>query len=203
VPLKLLNVVWLPSTQTENDYSFVGITDTWGVIVLGDRVDGPTFLAKEISSGSGVGERRSLFQDVFGKSAFTDLSNLSLSPSEPAVSSAKKGKEVGGIFDGPAYLMPPLSTLFEPLIGSFLTLRPAEVQVVEAEDVEMDIDGEDEGLLLSAPEADGIVSKDDMKSLVALFKKHTLEGIFIFTSLVPTLISRQRHCDLLQLRHSK
>lgn len=89
------------------------------------------------------------------------------------------------IFDAPAYLMPPLESLFEPLLGGFLQLRSetqatlaagAGVGAHEDEEVQMEVDEDDVGdkplFVGSRPER--IVDGREMNDFVELFKHYGL-----------------------------
>ncbi|KIJ22074.1 hypothetical protein PAXINDRAFT_95507 [Paxillus involutus ATCC 200175] len=117
---------------------------------------------------------------MFGVSAFTDLANQH---TREAASSSGSGtgavipwrsSETASFFDAPSHLMPPIETLFEPLISSFLRLRTNDGETVaedahaEVED-KMPIDSvEDEAGFLNGSE----VSTDAVLDMfVPLFKE--------------------------------
>lgn len=106
---------------------------------------------------------------------------------------SREGKRSAlSIFNAPAYLMPPLESLFEPLIGSFLHLRtevldPSESRRNDAEDedVQMDVDQDanpEEKPLLVGTRAERIVDGREMNDFVELFKHYglTCEHCFAF-----------------------
>ncbi|CAL1695057.1 unnamed protein product [Somion occarium] len=183
LPFRLLSVVPCPASWTApgsaSSLAFVAITDAWSVVLLGDDVKLPE---EQGSVGRGLkgtspAAKRTLFQDIFGASAFSDVTP----PSAPIIQTPAtwKGKEVEKIFDAPAYLMPPLDTLFDPLMEDFLTLRPAdesagvEDEEQHAEDVEMDAEGED-GPILVGNRLERVVDGGEMVAMVELFMNHAI-----------------------------
>ena len=97
-----------------------------------------------------------------------------------------KGKEVERIFDTPAYLMPPLGTLFDPLMDEFLTLRtdadavsnPGQDQYAEQQDVDVDMEGVD-GPILVGNRLERVVDHHEMAAMIELFKHHGLHCEYI------------------------
>lgn len=137
-------------------------------------------MAREIAGGPS--QTKTLFQDIFGRSAFTDLSNeVPASKPELHVAHTRSGtsKDIPGIFDGPAYLMPPLAYLFEPLMASFLTPRMEPNQSVtkapgsgEDEDIDME---EDDSPVLSVTPSRRIVNEVEMELFIDTFRNHFKE----------------------------
>ncbi|KAK7695299.1 hypothetical protein QCA50_002489 [Cerrena zonata] len=181
LPFHLLSVVpcpanWIKLNATSSS-AFVAITDSWSVVLLGDDVKLPQ---EEGSTGRGLkgsapSAKRTLFQDIFGASAF-----VGVAPSPPVIEKPAgwKGKEVEKIFDAPAYLMPPLDTLFEPLMEDFLTLRKLEdttegEDIHAEEDIEMDAEGDD-GPILVGNRLERTVSGGEMAAMVELFMNHAI-----------------------------
>jgi NET1-associated nuclear protein 1 (U3 small nucleolar RNA-associated protein 17) len=185
VPFGLRNVVWYStsSTSESSSFSLVGITHAWSVVLLGDSVrlpeeEGST--AREIVADSTL-QKRTLFQDIFGKSAFSDFSNEQ-SSSKPRTTTTRpwSGREAASIFDGPAYLVPPLESLFEPLINSFLKTRPEDTNTTvggnaEVEDGDADMEEEGGDRVVSRTQPKRVVDRDEIDSFVDLFKMHTVQ----------------------------
>jgi len=128
----------------------------------------------------GQSNQRTLFQDIFGRSAFIDFSN-NVSSSTSQVSEAHSrpwtGKEVSKIFDRPAYLLPSLESLYGPLMESFLKPRMAEDIDVsnEAErgyDEDMDVDDTPVQAAIVKARPRQVVNQDEKAIFVDLFKKH-------------------------------
>ncbi|OSX67273.1 hypothetical protein POSPLADRAFT_1051423 [Postia placenta MAD-698-R-SB12] len=189
VPFHLRNVVSHASLDrlSANPLSFtlVGITDTWSVVVFGDDVclpqeDGST--ARGIGTDGAPG-KRTLFQDIFGKSAFAGLTNVPASSSVTLASAQPwSGREVAEVFDAPTYLMPPLGSLFDNLLDGFLTPRlssdvpnsPTAVEHVD-EDVDMADEGDDEPFTVDT-RIERVVNKQEMESFIGLFKNYGISA---------------------------
>jgi NET1-associated nuclear protein 1 (U3 small nucleolar RNA-associated protein 17) len=105
-------------------FSLVGITHAFGVVLLGHDIsmaDEARSSTKVLQKGQVV-PKRSLFEEMFGVPALTDVSHNAVS-STIDTSLPWKSSETGSVFDAPAYLMPPMESLFDPLINGFLKLR--------------------------------------------------------------------------------
>jgi NET1-associated nuclear protein 1 (U3 small nucleolar RNA-associated protein 17) len=130
LPFGIRNLVWYPPAPNRfarsRMFSLVGITHAFGVVLLGHDIS----IADEASStkllqkGQAV-PKRSLFEEMFGAPALTDVSHNAVS-STIDTSLPWKSSETGSVFDTPAYLMPPMESLFDPLINGFLKLRLKE-----------------------------------------------------------------------------
>lgn len=188
LPFRLLSIVPCPANWTKlNDTSssaFVAITDSWNVVLLGDDVKLPQ---EEGSTGRGLkgapvpAAKRTLFQDIFGASAFVGVTPPPPVAEKPA---GWKGKEVEKIFDAPAYLMPPLDTLFDPLMDDFLTIRKPEdstggEEAHVEEDIEMDAEGDD-GPILVGNRLERTVGGGEMAAMVELFMHHAICKLLFF-----------------------
>lgn len=187
LPFRLLSVVPCPvnwtKANTSSSSAFVAITDKWSVVLLGDDVKPPQ---EEGATGRGLkgsapAAKRTLFQDIFGASAFVGVAPPPSVAEKPA---GWKGKEVEKIFDAPAYLMPPLDTLFDPLMDDFLTLRKPEDttggdEVHAEEDVEMDGEGDDDPILVGN-RLERTVEGGEMAAMVELFMNHAICKYFDF-----------------------
>jgi len=180
VPFGFRNVAWYPLVSSSS-FSLVGITHDWKVVVLGDNIHIPKdegSVSREIATHSAP-QRRTLFQDIFGKSAFGEQASASQSLAPASLSRPWTGREGAGVFDEAAYLMPPLEKLFEPLMNGFLKPRAAEVSVVPSaitanEDVDMD--GEGLTATVSGVEAKRVVDPQEMDAMIDLFRTHTLKA---------------------------
>jgi NET1-associated nuclear protein 1 (U3 small nucleolar RNA-associated protein 17) len=199
VPFKLLNIIWCPlsrspSSLNSSSFTLVGITGTWSVVLVGDEVrlpqqsgSSPTVIVDDRSV-----QRRTLFQDIFGKSAFANVSvetpPLNIPLSEDGHQS-RTGKGFSSIFDRPTYLSPPLESLFEPLVGKFLKKRTGpdvgvmdETTEPEHANIDEDVDMEDEADTSVAvrPQTARAVGEDEMAIFVDLFKKHIGNGMLSY-----------------------
>ncbi|KAJ6604806.1 WD40 repeat-like protein [Mycena vulgaris] len=178
VPFSFRNVTWYPFVSSS--FSLVAITHDWKVVVLGDNIhlskeEGT--VSREIAADASP-QRRTLFQDIFGKSAFGEPASAS-QPSAPAsVARPWTGREGTGVFDDAAYLMPPLENLFESVMNGFLKPRVAEapaLPAVIAADDDVDMDGEGRPALARG-DAKRVVDQNEMNAMLDLFKTHTLKA---------------------------
>jgi NET1-associated nuclear protein 1 (U3 small nucleolar RNA-associated protein 17) len=86
-------------------------------------------------------EKRTLFEDIFGSSAFA---NRDSEPLQSISTMSSQVRKLEGsrheLFDKPAYLMAALDTLFDPLVTSLLRNRISEVdpKISEPDDEEDD-----------------------------------------------------------------
>lgn len=190
VPFGLRTVAWYShsSTPSSQDPSFhlVGITDMWSVVLFGDDIRAPLeegASAKGIVDGAADPQKRTLFQDIFGKSAFADLSIEPSSPPFLAKGQHWSGKDVANVFDAPAYLMPSIGTLFDSVMSNFLRPRPAEIESIvdevqgeNDEDVDMETDGEDaDRPILVGERLDRLVDWREMNILIEVFREHAIK----------------------------
>lgn len=199
VPFRLHSVSWYPvsSSKTPKDpssFSLVGITQTWSVVLFGSVVHAPSeegSSAKEIVGGAANSQRRTLFQDVFGKSAFADVSQQPVALASATSQQPWNGKSVEDIFDAPAYLMPPIESLFDDLMSDFVKPRPVETEVArdaeeEEEDGGMDVDMEEsEKHVVVAERTERVVDMREMNSFIELFRQHALKGASLHSSPLP------------------
>ena len=130
IPFGFQNVIW-NSIERSAGYSLVGITHDWRVVVLGDTR--PSFSDESLPDQglnvAGRSKKRTLFEDIFGSSAFANgdsesLQSISTMSSQPGKLEGNRHHE---LFDKPAYLMPAIDTLFDPLVTSLLRSRISEV----------------------------------------------------------------------------
>lgn len=127
LPFGIRNLIWYPAPNRfarSRMFSLVGITHAFGVVLLGHDIsiaDEASSSTKVLQKGQAV-PKRSLFEEMFGVPAITDVSHNAAS-STIDTSLPWKSSETGSVFDTPAYLMPPMESLFDPLINGFLKLR--------------------------------------------------------------------------------
>ncbi|KAF8216066.1 WD40 repeat-like protein [Mycena galopus ATCC 62051] len=177
MPFGFRSVIWYPLVSS---FSLVGITHDWKVVVLGENVNAAKeegSVSRELASQAAP-QRRTLFQDIFGKSAFGEQANTAQSSTLASVSRPWTGREGAGVFADPAYLMSPMEKLFEPLMNGFLKPRVAEMSVpppatTKNEDIVMDGEGR---ITVGGAEAKRVVSAEEMDAMVNLFRAHTLKA---------------------------
>jgi len=124
-----------------------------------------------------------LLQDIFGKSAFDDVTHPTV-PAETYGFVSREGKQgITPFFDAPAYLMPPLETVFDSIMQTFLTPRSTvesgEGGAKQADDEEMDVD--EDGVLeddspLIVKNTTRVVDGREMDEFVKIFKHYGLAG---------------------------
>ncbi|KAI9460514.1 WD40 repeat-like protein [Lactarius psammicola] len=191
LPFTLRNIVWYPRSLSKAKvtapFHMVGITDSWDVVLCGDDVQplaGEGTCASALVSGSQGPQKRTLFQDIFGDSVLT---NAPVRPivQQNAVGNPKhwNNKEVANVFDGPAYLIPALDTLFDSFMSHFLTLRPSEDEDTPAPDLpedgkdsSMDIDEPPDGPLVGVLRPERVVNAQEMEALIGLFRHHGVKA---------------------------
>lgn len=179
------------SSSDPSSYALVGITNSWGVNIFGDGI---RISDEHRSSARGLGDegaagpsKRTLFHDIFGASALVEPTSTP-QPVEIDTTHPWRGKEIAEIFDAPTHLMPPVASLFDALVDSFLTVKPASgvVQSEEAEEDERqdeDVEMEDRtGPILSEERIERVVDRREMRAFVDLFKHCAVKGEFCFPS---------------------
>ncbi|KAJ7070869.1 WD40 repeat-like protein [Mycena amicta] len=176
LPFGLRSVVWYPLLLS---FSLVGVTHDWRVVVIGDQAHIPKDDSRaptELKGGAST-PRRTLFEDIFGKSAFSD-DVAAPSPAAPSWTASAGPTSFDGFTTSVTYLMPALETLFDPLMASHLkprvsaTLSPL-LPVSEPDPQEMDVDGP---VITSSTPDRRTVERSELDMLVNLFQTHTLKG---------------------------
>jgi NET1-associated nuclear protein 1 (U3 small nucleolar RNA-associated protein 17) len=168
-------------------FRLVGITDNWDVVLCGDDVHpltGEGLVARGLLASSQEPPKRTLLQDIWGDSALTSALVDPLIQKNVTSTAPRNGKEIADILSGPAYLIPPLGTLFEPIMTHFLTLRPPEDETIrvpslpggDEEDTNMDVDESQDNLPVSSVRAGRVVDGREIDALVHLFQLHGVKG---------------------------
>ncbi|EKM61312.1 uncharacterized protein PHACADRAFT_180447 [Phanerochaete carnosa HHB-10118-sp] len=187
LPFRLISTSPCPPRWLSNDpgaFAFVGITQSWNAVIFGDHI---RLAGTEEATGRGlVGAApvttQTLFQDIFGKSAFENLAARNANVELPSTytGSSWKGKEVERTFDTPTYLVPPLGTLFDLLLDEFLAVR-TETESTPKQDAQQDVDQEAdvemegvEPLILVGNQLERVVDHHEMTAMIELFKNHSL-----------------------------
>ncbi|KAG6868876.1 hypothetical protein C0993_008624 [Termitomyces sp. T159_Od127] len=178
LPFKIRTVVPYLLARSSG-HIFAGITSDWNVVLFGDNFK----LAKDNgSAATGIvsiptPQKRTLFQDIFGKAAFSEI---------PSTTSITEGqyKNLGKattaeVFTVPAYIMPTIEHVFDQLIGRFLQPRSDEkpTQIVH-EDEDIDMDDEPAGTTFPGiSSAARVVHQEEMDSLVTLFREQSMKCV--------------------------
>lgn len=186
LPFHLLSVVSQSSptgpSSEHPSFTFIGITDSWSAVIFGDNArlpeeDGAS--ARDLTDNV-VSNRKTLLQDIFGKSAFVDLT-VESAPSTAPVAVPSKITDASQIFDAPAHLIPPLETLFDDVMRGFLAERPADQpdesngqDEAQDEDVDMDPLAADDLVVVKAPTT-RIVDQQEMNAFVELFRHYSIK----------------------------
>ncbi len=209
LPFQLLSIAacpprWLQSSDPSS-FAFVGVTNTWNTVVFGDQIH---LVEKDEAQARGIGgaapvTKQTLFQDLFGKSALNDITAWAPLPaSVHNQGSSWKGKEIEKIFDTAAYLLPPLGTLFDPLMDTFLTLRTSneregkEDENLEQADEDMDMDAEgSEVPIVVGNRLERIVDQHEMLAMIELFQVHGLQCAYYFSHCTPH-ITQSSHLSM-------
>ena len=183
VPFGLQNVIW-NSIGKDAGYNLVGITHDWRVVVLGDtqhpsRDDNLPAKSLDIVDRS---EKRTLFEDIFGSSAFANGDSESLQSISTMSHVRKPEGSRHELFDKPAYLIPALDNLFDPLVTSLLRNRVFEVdpkisESDEEDDVTMIDDTVQQPLFTTRPTR--ILSQGEMELFTQLFRKTSITSTLI------------------------
>lgn len=141
LPFSLRHAIWYPTassppidtTKSTPLYSLLAITTGSTTVIIGDEeilsaTPSVGSSARAIGPNAAVELRPTLFQDIFGKSAFPALEIPSITrtrkPVEDEITSLGSGTKCLDLtlLDGPAHLLPPISSLFDSLIGSFTNI---------------------------------------------------------------------------------
>lgn len=164
---------------------FVGITCDWNVVLFGDNFK----LAKEAgSTATGIvltstPQKRTLFQDIFGKAAFTEMPST-LSVVEGQYKNFGK-TTVTKAFTVPTYLMPAFEPIFNHLIGGFLQPRSDEVPIqLMHDDEDVDMDEEPAVTAFHANSSARVVHQEEMNLLVTLFRDQSMKCTFSNSSAI-------------------
>jgi len=163
----------------------VGITDNWDVVVCGDNVHlsaGEGSVARGLLTSSQEPSKRTLFQDIWGDTALTGALEDPLIQKKVASTVPRNGQEIADIFGGPAYMIPPLETLFEPIMTHLLTPRPPEDETIrvpglpgeDAEDTNMDVDESQADVRVIG--TGRVVDAREMDVLIHLFRHYGVKG---------------------------
>lgn len=168
----------VPYAPSQALFSFVGITSNWAVVSFGEqafplRAEGTS--SNKISAEV-VSHKRTLFQDIFGVSAFDHAA--SERPIQMSFSTAvlPRSKASVSAFDDPSHLLPPMSNIFETIMEDFVHETPTSAstaQVIGAdEDVDMEVDAPE--VVATLKHMTRHIGQQEMGVLVNLFKSHTI-----------------------------
>jgi NET1-associated nuclear protein 1 (U3 small nucleolar RNA-associated protein 17) len=191
VPFGIRNATWYSLFEdTTGDFNLVGVTHSWGVALFGDDVKPPSIegaTTSQIADDAYLPRKNTLLEDIFGKSAFDDVAH----PKVPAETSAFVPREgmqaVKSFFDTPAHLMPPLETMFDSIMQTFLTPRSTvesggdDAKQAERDGEEMDVDEDpvpENDAPLIVKNTTRVVDEREMHEFVEIFKHYGLTGVY-------------------------
>jgi len=158
-------------------FNLIGVTYAWRVVGFGDA----TPPLKDIGgtprdlNRDHRPQKRTLFQDIFGASAFAhDLVDLP----EPG-SVQRKDTQNHAMFTVPAFIAPSIDTLFDPIVKSFLKERPMEHKIdTDLDNVDEDAPmDEDEDLSLSPDHLPRAPYPGELEAFTKLFRTHCRTGM--------------------------
>ncbi|KAF8078907.1 hypothetical protein FPV67DRAFT_84370 [Lyophyllum atratum] len=176
IPFKLRNLSRYPFSRHPSGRVFVGITHDWSVVLFGE---GAKLTKEEGSTGTEIASsstptRHTLFQDIFGKSAFAEPQTISIS--FDGKNQPRNAQATTDVFNSPAYLMPPLEHLFSPLMDGFLKPRLYDSSPrVTPEDEDVDMEDEPADLVRAGVQRARVVNQKEMDVFIDLFKKHSVK----------------------------
>jgi NET1-associated nuclear protein 1 (U3 small nucleolar RNA-associated protein 17) len=197
LPFKFITLAYYALSPLSS-FHIVGITLSWKVVVFGKNLNISTVDPSKhrgIAADNTLIQKRTLFQDIFGSSAFQDTT----SESKPGPSSSGTAAVVPGAtssivsesFSSPAYLMPSMETLYDSLIGAYLGPRGIAKPTVGPEGhlqrEGADSEEEDEDAMDVSPEHmvlnrdHRVVSGEEMDNLSRLFAIHAIDRESFFS----------------------
>ncbi|KNZ77003.1 WD repeat-containing protein 75 [Termitomyces sp. J132] len=160
-----------------SDHIFVGITRDWDVALLGDSSK-QTQKEGSIATGiisSSIPQKRTLFQDIFGKAAFAEIPSTTISTSETQYTNHGKTMNPNA-FAAPAYLMPAFDHIFDQIIGGFLQPRSDDLRTgLPPDDEDVDMEEESAAIAFDGVSSVRVVSQEEMSLLVTLFRDQSIE----------------------------
>ncbi|OBZ79932.1 WD repeat-containing protein 75 [Grifola frondosa] len=187
LPFQLRSVISDPFLNSlSSDPSFftlVGITQSWTVVVFGDGVKLPDEEGATAQVKWSQRERSSRTSSAKPRSPMFPPALPYLPPS--MLRNHGRGKGIAEIFDAPAYLMPPLESLFDSVMDGFLTARPEEKPRDSRpeqepdrreEEEEMDVDAEEETSVVMGARIERHINRQEMDGFVDLFVQYAIKA---------------------------
>ena len=168
----------VPYAPSRALFSFVGVTDNWAVVSFGEQafqLQAEGASSNKISAEV-VSHKRTLFQDIFGLSAFDHSTSERPAQTSFSTTVLPRSKAPVSAFDDPSHLLPPMSNIFETIMEDFINEIPTSAstaQVIDAdENVDMEVDAPE--LVATPKHWTRHVGQEEIDSLVNLFKSHTV-----------------------------
>ncbi|KAG9005350.1 hypothetical protein FRB90_010426 [Tulasnella sp. 427] len=185
LPFHVLRLAPLPTSNSQQ-HMMAAVAADGSVSLVGDDLtvlpqrEGD--VERSLSGKNALSTRTSLFENVFGRSAFKDLENVDGAPQANAGMDGADDRFGAAVdlrlLDGPAYLLPPIESLFTSLMEGVLVKPGTAVEVQEADqETRMDLDVEEvvEETVAPAPFVrPRDVDDSEISMLVNLFSQHAL-----------------------------
>lgn len=212
LPFVLRQAIWYPSTtaslsskdglETVPPYTLLAITSDSTTVLIGDEeniavTQSVGSSARAIGANATEESKPTLFQDIFGSSAFDTLeasftaTTSRLASSEIAsLPSGTRGLDLT-LLDGPAHMLPPIGSLFDSLINCFTKATTSPISSVQPL---ASHEGLEEGEKNGNTEVDGdwrTKKNREMGSANATYgvRKIDEEEISVFTELFRTVLN--------------
>ncbi|KAG8862952.1 hypothetical protein FRB96_000372 [Tulasnella sp. 330] len=183
LPIHVQQIAQLHSSNKQPAFTLAAIARDGRLALVGDDLALPVHEgAMERTLSKSGSTRLSLFEDVFGRSAFRDLEDqVEADASKVGIDSSDFTAGIDlRLLDGPAYLLPPIGTLFSSLMDGILKRSKDEVTsdvpFVESEAEVMEID-EVDALLDEPTDVEAIsstrtVDQAEMDMIMQIFQEH-------------------------------
>jgi NET1-associated nuclear protein 1 (U3 small nucleolar RNA-associated protein 17) len=184
IPHTLRDLVLLPapastSADPAKSLNFIGVASSGEILRFGESVSPTATGTQEIK----LGEKKSnsVWQEMFGKDAFIDVSSLGADSAH--VDEIRRGRTRGtkgkpaDVFEGPSHTLPPVGLLFnafmEEILGEPSTAAKPDLEGVHG-DEEIVFDETDRNEVASVVEQKvkgKVVGDDEVRELEVLFRE--------------------------------
>ncbi|KAH6917000.1 WD40-repeat-containing domain protein [Coprinopsis sp. MPI-PUGE-AT-0042] len=163
LPFALRNVVSTGSKPGSKSFNLIGLTRDSRIVMIDHETPGtPSTHALSLKFQTG---KPTVFHDMFGRTLAEPLEG----PTKPSAGPTAHDSLIGDVFRHPSHLLPPVSSLFEPVIASFLT---PSVQRPEDDHAASDDEGDDddamEGIVMTSSDTQTIWPSVDAASMQKL-----------------------------------
>jgi NET1-associated nuclear protein 1 (U3 small nucleolar RNA-associated protein 17) len=182
-------VTWYSLVQeTSSNFNLVGVTESWGAVLFGDDVKSPSLegtTATQIT-GDAYLPGRIPFCRISLEGPCWTMSRIPHLRQNPFSFVPRQGKQaVTPFFHAPAYLIPPLETVFDSIMQTFLTPRSTTEsdeghgQQAKKDGEEMDLDEDpvtEEAAPLIVKNTTRVADEREIHEFVELFNQYGLIG---------------------------
>ena len=177
LPFRLRAAAW--NALDDSCRTLIAITTAWNVVECGESIrekeeSGGT--ARKIDLSSSVPSKRNLFQDMFGKAAFEELTNGSFVTTVPSTSARNiESNTLLALFDKPAYMAPPIETMYESILSNLLeTSKVSEAPLAVRQPDEPEEMMVDEESPADTCVYQRVVDDEELNALVDVFKRQNI-----------------------------